>query len=198
MRRGFTDHPDQPLDRGKLALLVELGAEQLDPQVGEIVLRAQHVDKLGAPQAVTRNTGPQQRLALRQQLRADQIGRLAAAGEVGCEFPELALDLQLLRLPARLRGANLGGGFALLRLMQAPLQRHAQTDLGQITVRAVAGAVDRAGLQRHVRIPALVGELLAGGGRGDLRVTAGEGRIARTGPLHQGIRCECGRGGQSA
>ena len=121
-------------------------------------------------------------------MRADQIGGLAAAGEVGCEFPELALDLQLLGLPARLRGANLGGGFALLRLMQAPLQRHAQTDLRQIPIGAVAGAVDRARLQHHVRIPVLVGELLAGGGRGDLRVTAGEGRIARTSPLHQGVQ----------
>ena len=49
--------------------------------------------------------------------------------------------------------------------MHAPLQRNAQTDLCQITVRAVAGAVDRAGLQHDVRIPALVGELLAGRGR---------------------------------
>ena len=108
------------------------------------------------------------------------------------------MDLQLLRLPARLRRPDLRRRLALLRLMQAPLQRNAQTDLRQITIRAVAGAVDRARLQHHVRIPVLVGELFAGGGRGDLRVTAGEGRIARTSPLHQGIRCECGRGGQSA
>jgi hypothetical protein len=57
--------PDQPLNRGELALLIELGTEQLDTQIGEIVLGAQDVDEFGAPQAVTRNTGPQQGLALR-------------------------------------------------------------------------------------------------------------------------------------
>ena len=106
------------------------------------------------------------------------------------------MDLQLKRLPARLRGADLRRRFALLGLMQAPLQRNAQTDLGQITVGAVAGAVDRAGLQHDVRIPALVGELLAGRGRGDLRVAAGEGRVAGARPLHQSLRRERRVGGQ--
>ena len=49
MRRGFTDHPDQPLDRGELALLIELGTEQLDALIGEIVLGTQHIDEFGAP-----------------------------------------------------------------------------------------------------------------------------------------------------
>jgi hypothetical protein len=40
--------PDQPLDGGELALLIELGAEQLDALISEIVLGAQHVDELGA------------------------------------------------------------------------------------------------------------------------------------------------------
>src|SRR5208282_5056273 len=118
-------------------------------------------DELGATQAVTLNSGTQQRLALRKQLRPDEIAGLAAAGEIGSKFAELALDLQLLRLPPRLRGPDLRRRFALLGLMQAPLQRNAETDLRQITVRAVAGTVDRAGFQHDVRIPALVGELLA-------------------------------------
>jgi len=41
--------PDQPLDGGELALLIELGAEQLDALIGEIVLGPQHIDELGAP-----------------------------------------------------------------------------------------------------------------------------------------------------
>ena len=73
-----------------------------------------------------------------------------------------------------------------------------QTDLCQITVRAVAGAVDRAGLQHDVRIPALVGELLAGRGRSDLRIAAGEGRIAGAGPFHQSCRRERRLGGQGS
>jgi len=99
--------PDQPLDRGKLASAgSELGAEQLDPQIGEIALGAQQVDKLGATQPVTPlHTRPQQRLALRQQLRADQIAGLAAARRGSAtKFAELALDLQLERLPACLGG----------------------------------------------------------------------------------------------
>ena len=102
-----------------MALLIELRTEQLDALIGEIVLGTQHVDEVGASQAVTRNTGPQQRLALRQQLRADEIAGLAAAGEIGSKFAELALDLQLLPLPPRLRGPDLGSCFALLRFMQA-------------------------------------------------------------------------------
>jgi hypothetical protein len=117
-------------------------------------------------------------IAAGNQLLPDEIAGLAAAGEIGSKFAELALDLQLLRLPPRLRGADLCRRFALLDLMQAPLQRNAQTDLRQITVRAVAGAVDRPGFQHDVRIPALVGELFAGRGRSDLRVAAGKGRIA--------------------
>jgi hypothetical protein len=68
------------------------------------VLGTQHIDELGTPQAITRNTGPQQRLALRQQLRADEIACFPATGEVCDEFAELALDLELKPLPPRLRG----------------------------------------------------------------------------------------------
>jgi hypothetical protein len=131
-------------------------------------------------------------------LGADQIGGPAAAGEVGREFPELALDLQLERLPAGLRGADLRFRFALLRLMHAPPQGQPETDLRQIPVGAVAVPVDRPGFERDVRIPALVGQLLTGRRRGDLRVAAGERGITGERPLHQGIRRERSIGGQGA
>src|ERR1700730_15376206 len=113
---------------------------------------------------------------------------LAAAGEIRGKFAELALDLQLLRLPPRLCSADLCRRFALLGFMKAPLQRNAQTDLRQITVRAVAGAVDSTGFQHDVRIPALVGELLTGRCGGDMRGAAGERGADGTRTLHESGR----------
>ena len=60
---GITGHPRQPLDGGELTLLIKLGAEQLDAKIGEIVLGAQYVDKLGAREGVAGNAGAQQRLS---------------------------------------------------------------------------------------------------------------------------------------
>ena len=120
---------DQPFDCGELALLIEFRAEQRDALIGKIMLRAQYVDQLCAPQAVTRGARAKQRLALWQQLCADEISGLAAAGEVGRECAEIALDLQLDPLPARLGGAYLSGRFPLLGVMEAPLQRHTQANL---------------------------------------------------------------------
>src|SRR5215467_14322501 len=123
------------------------------------MLGAQHVGQLGAAEAITGDPGPQQRLALRQQLPADELGGATAAGEIGNIFAELALDLQLERLPSRLGGAELRCRFALLALVQAPLQRHPEADLRYVTARTVAVAADGAGLELDIRIPALVGEL---------------------------------------
>src|SRR5438477_11945657 len=120
--------PDQPLDRGQLALLIELGVEQLDALSGQIMFGPQHVGEFGGAEAITGDARAQQRLALRQQLTADKLGGAATAGEIGDIFAKLALDLLLERLPALLRRPELSGRFALLSLVQAPLKRHPKTD----------------------------------------------------------------------
>jgi hypothetical protein len=45
---------DEEGTRGQLALLIELGVERLDALIGQVMLGAQHINKLGAAEATAR------------------------------------------------------------------------------------------------------------------------------------------------
>src|SRR5436305_3175895 len=132
------------------------------------MLGSQHISEFGLSKPVSSNPRTEQRLALRQQLGSDEIACFSTPAERGGEFAEVPLDLQLKRLSARLRGAQLGTRLALLCLVQPPLERHLQADARYVSGRSVPGAINGGGAQRDVWIPAPIGEFPSGGGGGNL------------------------------
>src|SRR5438105_10003258 len=107
------------------------------------MLGTQHISEFGLAKSVSSDPRTEQRFTLRQQLGSDEVACFPTPGECSGDLAEFTLDLQLKRLSARLRGTKLGTGFALLRLVQPPLERHLQPDARHVSRRSVAGAINR-------------------------------------------------------